>query len=438
MDDLIGRLLALPKWGEGYGLRRLASTCADLLDDPWGRRLDAIKVTGSNGKGSVSAMCAAILGALGFRTGLYTSPHLRDFGERMAVDGVPAGPAELAAAMRWFEGRARASPDGGFAAFDVFTALALHRFHAARTEALVAEAGLGGRFDATRVLPGKLAALVSLDLEHAGILGPSLEAIACDKADLCPPGGTLVAGPLGADLESRLDAYCRLRQVRLMRLAEGAAASRVRVGPDATLADLTVDGLHLADVKVALAGRHQAVNAALAALLARLWSKPRGIPDPVFAEGLRHGLASVRWPARLERVGRDPDLFVDSGHTPAGVATAAAWAREALAGRPVLLVLGVSEGRDAAGIVAPLAAIADRVICTGAHHRGGDPARLVALVEAAGRPAALVPDLAAALSLARAEARAAGMAVLVAGGMFLAVEAAEVMAGRDPRALRLF
>src|ERR1044071_280420 len=133
-------LLAIPKFGNGIGLHRMRALCEPLLQTPWMSDLDAIKVTGSNGKGSVCAMAAAVFGELGMTCGLYTSPHLIRFNERIVTDG---------------EGIT-----GG--AFEAFTAIALYHFARKQPRVLVAEAGIGGRFDSTRIIPGKIVALTSL------------------------------------------------------------------------------------------------------------------------------------------------------------------------------------------------------------------------------------------------------------------------------------
>ncbi|MBY0431344.1 MAG: hypothetical protein K2Q10_09110, partial [Rhodospirillales bacterium] len=214
LAETLDWLLALPKFGDGIGLHRMLALCGDLLDG-----LDALKVTGSNGKGSVSAMSAAILRALGFDTGLYTSPHLRRFNERIVLNGAAITDDDLQASATWLRGRlagyAADHPGDQPSAFEAFTLLALHHYARTRPAALVAEAGLGGRFDPVRVLPGRCAALTSLDLEHTDLLGKSLDLIAYDKADIVSHGGVLISAPLAGDLERRLEAYCRLRDVTL-------------------------------------------------------------------------------------------------------------------------------------------------------------------------------------------------------------------------------
>ncbi|MGQ9369939.1 bifunctional folylpolyglutamate synthase/dihydrofolate synthase [Azospirillum sp. A39] len=446
LDDTIGRLMRLPKAGSGIGLHRMAWLLAPLLDTPWGRRLDAIKVTGSNGKGSVSRFAAGLLDRLGHPAGLYTSPHLRRFNERIVVGGRPIDDPALAAAAGWFEARRAAyaaeHPDDGFGAFEAFTAMAMHHFAARAPAALVAEAGIGGRYDSVRAIPGAVAALTSIDLEHTGILGATPELIAYDKADLCPDGGTLVVGAVDDALWRRLAAYAALRRIALVSWRDVGTVHAVRIADGRMEADLTVGGVRLDGVAFGLLGRHQVVNALVAAGLVRAWLERRGaLPDgDRFAAAFRAAVGEARWPGRLERVHEDPPVFVDVGHTPDAIATVLRDLPALAAGRPVLLVTGVSADKDVAGIVGPLAGAADAVLCTRAHHRGAETARVRAAAERA-RPDLAVeeaPTIEEAMARAVARARARGMLVLVGGGLFLAMEAAEALAGRDPRGLRFF
>ncbi|WP_051340096.1 bifunctional folylpolyglutamate synthase/dihydrofolate synthase [Azospirillum halopraeferens] len=444
--DIIGRLMRLPKAGSGIGLHRMAWLLEPLLAAPGGWKVDALKVTGSNGKGSVARMAAEMLQRLGLSAGLYTSPHLRRFNERIVVDGASISDADLVAAAGWFEERraayGAAHPGDGFGAFEAFTAMAMHHFAGRRPAALVAEAGIGGRYDSVRAIPGRIAALTSLDFEHTDILGPTLELIAYDKADLCPDGGTLVVGDIDAELFRRLAAYAALRRITLVSWRDVGCVHAVRIAAGGMEADLTLGGVRLDGVAFALPGRHQTVNALVAAGMVRAWLAARGaLPEPaVFAAAFRDAVAAVRWPGRLERVHDDPPVVIDVGHTPDAISTTLQALPALAAGRPVLLVTGVSANKDADGIVGALAGAADAILCTRAWHRGSDVERIRTV---AGRAR---PDLSVEVAetieeaMARAvdRARAGGMLVLVAGGLFLAIEAAEALAGRDPRALRFF
>ncbi len=436
----------LPKFGHGSGLARVRALAEPELTSPWARGLDALKVTGSNGKGSVAALLATLLGELGFDAGLFTSPHLLVFNERVVVRGRAASSETLAAAWDVVQARVEAwhagQPEDQVGAFEALTVQALHVFEDAGVETLVAEAGIGGRHDPTRVIPGRVALLTSLDLEHTALLGSTLAEIARDKADLCAEGGTLVSRVDDDDARRALGVYCAARGVRLLDARQAGRVARVTTDARATWADLEVEGETWRDVELALRGPHQARNALLALVALREWLRVRrpSLPAAEFEAAARRALARVRWPLRFEQVAHAPDVFADVGHTPAALHALAETARAARAGRHVVLLTGVSHDKDAAGILAALAPLADLAVATQAHHKGRAAHEIAAALRAL-RPELCVEveaDVARAALRAVDLAAAEGGVVLIAGGLFLAVEATQALQGHDPRDLRFF
>lgn len=417
--------------------------CGEPMRSAWFRDLDAIKVTGSNGKGSVSAMTASILGAAGVDAGLYTSPHLFDFRERIVLGGEPISGRDLADGVARFERErqryAREHPGDEVGAFEAFTAIALDCYARRRPAALVVEAGIGGRYDSTRVFPGRLTALTSLDLEHTALLGRTLEEIAYDKADLASEGSTLVLGSLPPEMRRRLGAYGRLRRLEVVAADDVCAVGRVEAATSGTRLDLEIDGRRWQQVELALLGEHQVANARVAVVLATRWLA-RHRPGADVEAAVRRGLAGVRWPCRLEKVHRDPDVFVDAGHTPGAVDALAASLAGLLSGRRVLLVTGVSRDKDVEGIVTRLLPVAAEVIATRAHHRGAPAAEVAAVARerAPELPLDVAETIEEALASALPRAGREGMTVVVAGGLFLAAEAKWTLGGGDPRRLRFF
>lgn len=446
IDAAITRLLGFPKRGSGVGLPRFVELAAPLFERPWLSGLESIRVTGSNGKGSVAAMTSALLQALSITTGLYVSPHLFRWNERVAFDGQHITDHEIVRAVAWLEGRiaavAAATPGESVGAFEAFTAVALHALDARAPEVLVAEAGIGGRFDPTRALPGGLVALTSVDLEHTELLGDTTELIAYDKADLTPDGGHLVTGRLDDALFAKLVSYAKARRFTVERATERLRVGAVSFGRTHTTVDLVVDGMRIDGLRLRPLGRHQIDNAALALVLVRRFLTRTGRDDKLayLPQAARVALTELGWPGRFERVHPSPEVFVDVGHTPDAARVAAATARDVFDGEPVVLVVGVSRDKDAAGIARALAPVASEAIVTSSHHRGGAPERVLEALVAAepGLPARIVPTVADALELARARSLATGHPVLVAGSLFLAVESIEVLAGRDPSRLRFF
>lgn len=445
----LARLAEHPRFGVGVGLHRMRWAVERLPGGDWLAGFDALRVTGSTGKGSVAAMADAILGALGVSRGRYLSPHFHHLGERIAVGGEEITEAELDRAAAWFEGveaeLLAAHPEDGFGAFEALTAAALHHFARRRPETVVAEVGIGGRFDPTRVLPGRTVALTAVSLEHTALLGPTRELIAYDKAELAPEGGTLVVGRVGAELLRRLEGFCAVRGVRLVDAGgagEGGRLGRVEAEGVRTVADLELPGLSLPRLEIALAGRHQAANALVAVALVQRWTavhRPR-LPAAELAAAVRRGLAEVRLAGRFERLRQAPDVWVDVGHTPESAAALAEAAGEVFGRAGAVLLVGVSAEREPGPLLAPLLPLAVSVVATRAHHRGG----AAAVVERAVRhlapalPVVAAEPLEEGVAEALAQARERGRPLLVAGGFFVAAEAARVLSGEDPHGVWSF
>ena len=374
------------------------------------RTMTLVQVAGTNGKGSVASMLAAILQAAGRRVGLYTSPHLLDLRERIRVDGRPIGEADLADGVEAL-GTLIARLDA--TVFEALTALALDHFASDGVEVAVLEAGLGGRLDSTSIGRPAVEVITRIDYDHEAYLGDTLEAIAGEKAAIIRSGVALSAGQ-EPTVETVLARQAALVGVPL--LVEGRDL-RVRVG-DASLdgqwLDLEGPGWRLGDVRCGLLGVFQPVNALLAAAAARAL----GAGD----EAIRAGLGRAHWPGRFQVIRRDPPVIVDGAHNPAGARALAASLDAYFPGRRITFVVGTSEDKDRTGILAALLPLAERVICTAAHHpRAASAASLAELARTlVGRGPTRVEISASpteALQMALADVRTP--TVCVAGSLFL-------------------
>jgi len=439
--SLLEPLLSLPKFGAGPGLTRLARLCEPLLNSAWFRGTSVIHVVGTDGKGSVAAMLHALFGGLGIRCGCYTSPHLFRFHERIAVDGEPIDDTALAAAIHWFQGQAesyrKAYPEDTIGAFEAFTAVALYHFSQRQPRVLVVEAGIGGRQDCTRALGGDLALLTSVDLEHTALLGDTLEAIAADKMDILDPGGTLVIGDLPGDLTAFIRRRSAGRGLKVCRAAELIQWYEIHQGRNGMVLQGRLNQTPIHNLHCALTGPHQAANLALALAAIHRWLThhclylhPERLP-----QAAHQVLPELRWPGRFQRIHGIPPVYVDVGHTPQAMRMLAATVQQTALPAPIL-VLGVSQGRQPAELLAPILAEAHAVILSQAHHRGMAASQLAAALP--GVAASVEADLARAMDRALALARPQNRPVLVAGGLFVAVEAAAWLRGQDPRGLLLF
>jgi dihydrofolate synthase/folylpolyglutamate synthase len=393
--EMLQRLVGLRRFGVRPGLDGVRGLLAAIGHPERGLRV--VHVGGTNGKGSTAAMIAAGLRADGRRVGLYTSPHLLRFTERIVIDGAEIAPERAVALAE----RVLAVGDGGSATFfEIVTAMAFLAFAEARVDVAVLEVGLGGRLDSTNVVEEPACAIVtSIGMDHADVLGATPAAIAREKAGIWKRGRPALFAC--AD-----EAAAAVLQAEAERLG---AAPIERFGRDFDDAGLP---------PLALAGAHQRRNAALARRALDLF----GVSDGVIADGL----GSVRWPGRLERL--SPAVIADAAHNDEGArALAAAWPEGAWT-----LVVGVVSDKDARAIVAPLVARAVRVIVTAPPSpRAMAPAELARVATVAGAADVTVADdLAAAL----ASAAAAGERVVVAGSIFLVGEARRIVLGEaaDP------
>lgn len=440
----VQRLLEHPKFGSGIGFQRMQALLEQLPNPDWSTHLDALKVTGSKGKGSTAAVAAEMLRHLGLDTGLYTSPHLLRFNERIRINRNDIDDPALVEACTWYESAAASYrkdfPGDSFAAFEAFTAVALHHFSRNRVHALVAEAGIGGRYDTTRTFPGTTVALTSVELEHRELLGDQPEFIAYDKADLCPAGGTLVVGRIDPDLVRRLRAYTRDRGIQLIDICRDAEVQDVGFVDWRMHFSLRCQDIDFGRLETPLLGEHQAWNIAVAAAAVRSWLR-RNRPDlgtDRFREAVRQAAASVAWPGRLERLSLQPEAIIDVGHTPQSMRAIVDTLRRMPSSRPVLLVTGVSYNKDIRGVLAELLPVADAVICTAAWYKGAPATEIERHVLALRPevPVQVVPTIEEATRLALERATRENSRVLFAGGLFLAIEAMATLRHLDARSLR--
>jgi dihydrofolate synthase / folylpolyglutamate synthase len=387
-------LLSLELFGMRFGLDRMHRLMT-VLGLPQ-RRFASIHVVGSNGKSSTARFCAAILERHGLATGSYTSPHLRSFRERIEVGEEPVSEADFAAAVTRAADAAQmvnrtADADDHVTQFEALTAAAYHELGRRGVEVAVIEAGLGGRFDATNVIPSKVQVLTSVSLEHTRWLGPTLVDIAAEKLAVVRDHGILVTGALPSEV---------------LEIAERTASER-----HATLVSADSIGMPLR-----AAGGFQHVNFGLAAAAAEAFLG-RGLDDAA----LKSAAADTVVPGRLEQVGDRPLTLFDGAHNPSGADALAASLPDVLGSRrPRVGVIGVLEDKDAAGMLETLLSHFDHVVFTRpGNPRSLSPATLVTLAEKLdGPPAETVAKPRAAVSRARELAGTDG-AVLATGSIYL-------------------
>ena len=309
-----------------------------------------VHITGTNGKGSTTRMISALLQAEGVNTGSYTSPHLERVNERMAIADEPISDEDLAAqlaALAELERFVGIQPTW----FELMTAAAYRWFADEAVEAAVIEVGLGGRYDATNVADGTVAAVTNVQLDHTDILGASRELIAAEKAGILKAGSVLVLGEDDPDIASIFEAEAkRAGAAAVWRRGPDFSAENLRNALGGRVIDLTTPAGRYEDVFVPLYGSHQCENAAVALAGTQAFLGDV-LPDAV----VREAFASVKVPGRLEVVRRRPLVVLDGAHNPAGArAIGAALAEDFGAAERVILVLGSLRNRDPGEMLAAL------------------------------------------------------------------------------------
>lgn len=435
----------LPKYGDGICLARLAALLDTLSIDRARLQRQSVVVTGSNGKGSTAAMCAAIGHAHGLRTGLFTSPHLFRFNERIQVDGTEIDDGTLTRLKRAVEaGIADVSKRSGekFGAFEALFALACLHFQESGCDFIVFEAGIGGRYDPVRLVGARTTCVTSVDYEHVELLGHSLELIASDKSDACAAGGTIVYGENCRHLRPHLIEFNRAAERTSLFIGEEIVIGNASQFAAAQHLDYRLGDHSFDRIELNLAGEFQFNNAAIAITLLLLWlqgQQPQGTTSEIGA-AIRSGLRHVRWQGRLEVIRHDPLTVIDVGHTPDGIRQALKGLTTAHGAADWILVTGASRDKKADEIVGALAPSFDTIICTSAHHKGTDP-QAIAAAARSGNPDASIhvaATMADAVSLSQEMARTRARRVYVAGGLFLAIEYAAVARGGRAEDLEFF
>jgi dihydrofolate synthase/folylpolyglutamate synthase len=399
-----------------FNLDRMRALMGELGDPH--ARYPILHVAGTKGKGSVCALAASGLQAAGYRVGLYTSPHLIDYCERIRVDGQPISHPELVDLVELAKPAVARIPE--LTTFEITTALGLRHFADKQVDVAVIEVGLGGRLDATNVVLPQVSVITSLSYDHMAVLGDTLDKIAAEKAGIIKPSVPVISAP---QKEEALEV--------LKRIAGERNAPFSLVGREITFRPLqhSLDGQSLRvvgphdalTVKIPLLGAHQVQNAATA--LAALWKmRDQGLEIPDMA--LQAGFSAVKWPARFQVVRREPPVILDSAHNQDSFARLRQALDDYFPRRPVYLVFGASEDKNISGMFEEIRPKVNRVFITRADHPRALPTdQIVEFAERAGLPHTVLSPVEAAFAAALEASTKDGSIVVSAGSMFVTAEA---------------
>ena len=421
----IAYLYELQRFGVKLGLENIRRLLT-AVGDPH-RRFPSILIGGTNGKGSTAVFLASILTTAGYRVGLYTSPHLLDFTERIRIDGeaiAHADVARLTDELRSVVTDIFLAPHTSHPAprtvshptfFEVTTALAFLHFARRKADFAVVEVGLGGRFDATNLLDPEVAVITNIALEHEDYLGKTLGAIASEKAGIIKEGARVVTATDAPEALAVIAEACHNR---------GATLFDVRATCDwkVTRSDLSGQrfvvaqaGHQTEEFCIRLLGRHQVTNAVTALAVARLL---RTRADAISEPAIRDGLYRTRWPGRLHLFPGHPLVILDGAHNPAGAKALRAFLEEQRFAGRLILVFGVLQDKDWIAMLQELGPLAKRVILTRPEsERAADPRGLVEAERFCSK-LEILEDVAEAITLARSVADPED-AVVVTGSLFI-------------------
>lgn len=423
-------LYGLQRHGIKLGLETIRSLLAGLEHPE--RRFQAFHIGGTNGKGSTAAIVASILASAGYRVGLYTSPHLVDFRERIRVNGEPVAEdrvAELTDALR------AATPPGVVPTFFEFTtAMAFRHFAESAVDVAVLEVGLGGRYDATNVVTPLVSCVTTVSFDHEEFLGHDLASIAFEKAGIIKPLVPVVTGSLSGEAAGVVEMVAKDQQAPLFRAGRDYSILGQYPG------DCRFSGRRwqFAGLSCPLQGTHQLDNLGCALMMTELAAE-RGLA--ISEQAVRDGVRGVEWEGRLETVGREPTLLLDGAHNPAAAEALGDYLRQ-LRTRPthsdgsIILLIGMMRDKDHSGFLRAVLPLADQIVLTQAGlTRAATVETLRAAIPLGGPRVHIEPGVADALAFARRLARPSDV-ICVTGSLMIIGEVKAVLRGSALSPLR--
>ena len=418
----------MPRSAVVFDLRRMERLLARMSNPQ--NAAKSVHIAGTKGKGSTAAMLASILKQSGYRTGLYTSPHLLSIRERIQVDGRQISEdefARLAARVKPEVEAVNTSSDlGELTTYEILTALAFMYFQDRGVAYQVLETGLGGRLDATNVVQPEVCVITSISYDHMDVLGDTLAEIAREKAGIIKPGSIVVTAPQVPEAMDVLEDVCRQREVKLVKVGSDVSWRQKSLSPEKQsfqLRGLKEDY----NIEVPLLGEYQLENAATAIAAAEALDERGAV---ITAEAITNGIAGVNWPGRLQVLRRKPWVIVDGAHNGDSVRRLVTALRQYFTFEKAVVIFGASSDKNIAAMVAELKTFPDRVIVTSSHHP-----RAVAvgqLVEEFSRES-IMPE--ASENVASAVEKALSLAgpadlICATGSLFLVAEVMEYMQKR--------
>ena len=358
-DQAIQYLYSLTSFGWKLGLNKIRSLLAEL-NNPH-EKYRTIHIAGTNGKGSTSAMLESILRAAGYKTGLFTSPHLVYIGERIKLNGKSINQEEL---FSYIERLYPLIKKYKCTFFEAITAIGFTYFADQKVDIAVIEVGLGGRLDATNVIKPLISLITNIDIDHTKQLGSTRKSIAFEKAGIIKTNTICITNSSNESINAIFTQVCQECQAEQMRVDQLLKVNNVRLGEKITSLDMAINGSIFPRLKLSLVGEHQIQNAALAVAAATVLNS-RFLPIKI--ENIYHGLFDVQWLGRLQIISYNPKIVVDVGHNPDGVSQIKKSIRTIFNYKRLIVLFGVCKDKNYPAIIKTLAPLADLFVAAKAN-----------------------------------------------------------------------
>jgi len=408
-----------------FDLRRIEALLARLGNPQ--EKAKSVHIAGTKGKGSTAAMIASILTQAGYRTGLYTSPHLLSFTERIQVDGRPVTEGAFGRLVEVLKPEVEAvnksSTLGELTTFELLTALAFTYFETRKVDYQVLETGLGGRLDATNVVKPEVCVITSISFDHMDVLGDTLTQIATEKAGIIKSGSVVVCSLQSPESMKVIEEICRERGARLVSIGDEVNWHQKDFSSEGQSFQLTgITGKY--DLYISLLGEHQLENAATAVVSAEVLAE---LGTKISPRSIITGLGQLEWPGRLQILQQEPWVVVDGAHNADSARRLAEALERYFDFDQLILIFGASADKNIAGMVAELAPTSSTVIVTRSQHpRAVEPARLAGEFSKGGITPIVTENVTSAVELALDRATP-GDLICATGSLFIVAEVMEYM-----------
>ena len=408
LEESLNYIHGLYRKGAVPGLQRIGKLLS-LMGDPQ-KKLKFIHIAGTNGKGSTAAMITAILTKAGYKTGMFTSPYIYRFNERIQIGGVQIGDADVVTLTEYVRSFAGELTDM-CTEFEFVTAMAFEYFSRQNCDIVVLEVGMGGLLDATNCIPApEVAVITNIGLDHTDALGDTVEKIAANKAGIIKPGCTAVVYRGSASVEQVYEQVCEEKQVCLKK----ADFDGLRLLSH-SLSGQVFDCGERKQLELPLLGHHQLYNAAVVLSIADALTERGWL---ITEDNIRDGIRVVSWPGRFDIVGKDPLFIIDGGHNPQCIEALVKNIQDYLAGMRVVCLTGVLADKDYGDMFRPVMPLAEQFVCiTPDNPRRLDAGSLARYLTAAGAKATACDHVAEGVAMAKKLAGKDGV-VLCFGSLY--------------------